>query len=172
MPPEYAGADHHQRQLDGDKHAKLRITPVHFQAAPAQQGKVQAVVTTGDQQENSNNGVDGGTGVVTDAGIVGREAANGDGREAMAYGVEHRHAGPPERQRAGNGQQNINQPQGFSRFGNARAHFVIFQRARHFSPVQLHPPDTEDRQYRYGQHNDPHPAHPLQHLPIEQDGFG
>ncbi|MOA43729.1 hypothetical protein D3C78_1659080 [compost metagenome] len=103
---------------------------------------------------------------------MGRETANSDGRETVADGVKHRHASAPKCQRTGNSQQNVNQPQGFGRFGNAWAHFVIFQRAWHFCAVQLHATDAEDRQYRHCQHNDPHPAHPLQHLPIEQNGFG
>ena len=61
------------------------------------------------------------------------------------------------------------EPQCLRRLGNTRTHLVILQRAGHFRAVELHPPDAEDRQNRYRQHNDPHAAEPLQHLAIKED---
>ncbi len=100
-----------------------------------------------------------------------REAANSDSRKAMADGIKGIHSSKPQRQRTGDGQQDINQPQGFRRFRNSRAHFVIFQRAGHFCAIELHPTHAEDRQYRNRQHDDPHTAKPLQHLAIKEDGM-
>ena len=132
---------------------------------------MQAVVTAGDQQEDRNNRVNRRTVKVADAGVMRGEAANSDGRKAVTDGVKRRHPGKPQRQRAGDGQQNVDEPQRFCRFGNSRAHFVILQRPGHLRPVQLHPTDAEYRQDRDRQHNDPHPAKPLQHLAIEKDGM-
>ena len=107
MSPEHQRAHHHQRQLDEDEHAEFRIAPVYLQTAAAEQSEVQAVVTAGNQQEHGDDGVDGRTGVITDTGVVGRKAADGDGRETVADGIEHRHSCSPERQRTGYGQQHI-----------------------------------------------------------------
>ena len=63
----------------------------------------------------------------------------------------------------------ITLPQCLCRLGDARAHLVIFQRAGHFRAVELHSPDAEDRQNGHRQHNDPHAAEPLQHLPVKKD---
>ncbi|MNE92037.1 hypothetical protein D3C80_1897180 [compost metagenome] len=78
MDPENHRTDDHQRELHADKHTEFRVTPVHLEISPAQHRKVQTIVTTGDQQENRHNGIDGSAVEIPDAGVVRREAADGD----------------------------------------------------------------------------------------------
>ncbi|MNP40130.1 hypothetical protein D3C76_1337420 [compost metagenome] len=65
---------------------------------------MQAVVTPGDQQEDSNNGVDGRAVEVADASVVSREPANRNRRKAVSNRIESRHPGKPQGQRTGDGQ--------------------------------------------------------------------
>ncbi|MNH42110.1 hypothetical protein D3C79_1037450 [compost metagenome] len=62
---------------------------------------MQAIVTAGDQQEDSDNGVDRWAVEIANTGIMGREAANRDGGKAVAYCIKGWHPGEPQRQRTG-----------------------------------------------------------------------
>lgn len=74
-----------------------------------------------------------------------REAANSDSRKAMeADGIKGIHSSNHNASATGDGQQDINQPQGFRRFRNSRAHFVMSLRGSGIYAIELRIPPTSD----------------------------
>ena len=133
---------------------------------------MQAEVHPGNQQEHHDNQVDHRAVEMAHAGVVGREAADSDGRKGMTDGIKQIHARQPQQQGAGYGQQQVDVPQGFGRFGNPGRHLVVFHRPGYFGTKQLHAADAKNGQNCHRQHYDAHAAQPLQHLAIEQDRLG
>ena len=165
---QHGKADDEQRQNHQHVGAALRVLPVVFQRAKAPGQKVQRKVDARDQHEQDADCFDQRTVVVADTGVVGREAANGDGREAVADGVEQIHAGGPVGQGTGDGQAGVDVPEHLGGFGDPRGELVFLQRARHLGAVQLHAAHAQHRQNGHRQYDDPHAAKPLQLLAVIQ----
>ena len=138
--------------------------------AALQGQKVQRELGARNQHEDDADQLNGGAVEVADAGVVGREAAEGDGREAVADGVEQAHAGQPVGGGAGDGEAEVDVPQGLGGFGDARRQLGVLDRAGDFGAVQQHAADAEHGQHRHRQYDDAHAAQPLQELAIEQHG--
>ena len=155
---------------DDQVHLPFRVFRVGRAVAALQGQKVQRELGAGNQHEDDADQLDGGAVEVADAGVVGRKAAEGDGGEAVADGVEQAHAGQPVGGGAGDGEAEIDVPQGLGRFGDARRQLGILDRAGNFGAVQQHAADAEHGQHRHRQHDDAHAAQPLQELAIEQHG--
>ena len=134
--------------------------------------KVQSEIHPCDQQEDHRDEVDGRAVEVAHAGIVGRESTDRHGGEGVADGIEQRHSCGPECQGTDSGDEQIDVPERLGRLGNARGHLVVLDWPRDLGTVELHAPDTEQRQYGDRQHDDPHASQPLQQLAIEQERLG
>src|SRR5690606_14751901 len=163
-------ADYTQPEQEQQIGAAFRVLPVTAHRTEAPGGEMQGKVDPGEDHEQQADQLDRRAVVIADAGVMAGEAANGHGGETVADGSEQRHDGQPVGDRAGQGQATIDEPQYLGGFGDARGELVFLQRARHFRPVQLHAADAQQRQYRHGQHDDPHAAEPLQLLTVEQQG--
>ena len=120
--------------------------------------------------KNHGDGLDQGVIEITEARIMGREAAYGDGREAVGDGIEGGHSREPVGARAENRQAQIDVPEGFRGLGNSRRQFIVFHGARRFGPVQLHPTYAQHRQNGHRQHDDSHSTKPLKLLAVKEDG--
>ncbi len=131
--------------------------------------EVQRKIDRRQKHEHHRDHVDQRAVEITHAGVVGREAADRDGRKGVADRIEHAHAGQPVGQAAGNGQAQIDVPQRLGRLGDARRQLAVLHRAGRLGPVQLHATDAEHRQYRDRQHDDAHAAEPLQLLTVVED---
>ena len=129
---------------------------------------MQRKVDARDQHEQDADRLNQRTVVIADTGVVGREAANGNGREAVADSVEQIHAGGPVGQRAGDGQAGVDVPEHLGGFGDTWGELIFLQRARHLGAVQLHAAHAQHRQNGYRQYDDPHAAKPLQLLAVIQ----
>ena len=90
----------------------------------------------------------------------------------MADRVKGVHAGGVIGHRTGQGQRGIDTEQNRSGGHDARRQASVFHGAWGFSAIQLHPADTQERQHRHGQYDDPDAPHPLQQLTIKQQRFG
>ena len=111
-----------------------------------------------------------GTVEVADAGVVGGEAAQRDGREAVADGVEHAHAGQPVGGGARDGEREVDVPQGLGGLGDARRQLGVLDRTGDLGAVEQHAADPEHGQHGDGEDDDAHAAQPLQQLAVEQHG--
>src|SRR5690606_11845191 len=150
--------------------AAFRVLPVTAYGTEAPGGEMQGKGDTGQDHEQHADQLDRRAVVIADAGVMGGEAANGHGGKTVADGIEQRHASQPVGARAGQGQATVDEPQYLGGLGDAWGELVFLQRTRHLRPVQLHAADAQQRQYRYGQHDDPHATEPLQLLAVEQQG--
>ena len=148
-------------QEQADKKAKLRITKVGEQGAAAPHCKMQGKVEPANQNEQGGGPVDQWVVPVGHGGIVGGKAAGGHGAEAVTNGVEHAHAESPVQQGTGNGNKQVDKPQGFGRFGDAWGEFGVFHGAGDFSFVELHATDAEHGQNGHGQYYYTHATQPL-----------
>ncbi|MNH10031.1 hypothetical protein D3C79_694960 [compost metagenome] len=167
-------ADQHQYPLNGQKHLQFRIAQITAQPdrLVGEHHEVQGKVDAGQQQEQHRDQVDGRAVEEADAGIVGREAPHRQGGEGVTDGIEQGHAGHPVGQGAERRQQQIDEPERLGRLGDARGDLVVLDRPRDLGTVELHAPDTEQRQDGDRQHYDPHAPQPLQQLAIEEEGLG
>ena len=148
----------------------LRVFRVGRPVAVLQGQKVQGKLRARNQHERHADQLDCGAVEVADAGIVGREAAERNGRETVADGVEQAHAGQPVGGAAGDSEPEIDVPQGLGGFGDARRQLGVLDGTGDFSAVQQHATDTQHGQHGYRQHDDAHAAQPLQELAVEQHG--
>ena len=92
---------------------------------------------------------------------MGGKAAGGHGAEAVTNGVEHAHAESPVKQGAGNGNKQVDEPQGLGGFRNAWGELCVFHGAGDFSLVELHAADAEHGQNGHGQYHYAHATQPL-----------
>ncbi len=124
------------------------------------------------QHEDDGDELDQRAVEIGETGIMGREAAGGDGGEGMADGVEETHPGEPERQCAGAGQADIEHPQRTCRLRDPGRGFLVLGDPGGLRPIQLHPADAHERQDRDGEDDDAHSPEPLDLLAMIEDGRG
>ena len=82
---------------------------------------------------------------ISETGIVGGEAADGDGRKAVTYGIKEIHARQPVADDTEHGQTKIDIPERLGRLGDTRCQFAIFHRSRRLGTIELHTANTEHR---------------------------
>ncbi len=88
----------------------------------------------------------------------------------MADGVEEAHTSGPEGQGAPGGQDEIDQPEGAGRLGDARRQFFVLGDPRGLRPVELHAADAQHGQYGDGQDHDTHATEEVELLAMVEDG--
>ena len=93
--------------------------------------------------------------------IAGKTAQTGDGK-SVNQRIPPIHTGFIQRQTAGDGQQNIGNPQPLGGFGNARGEAGFFHRRGHFHLEELAATNAQQRQNGNDQHDDAHAANPVQ----------
>ncbi|MNC85276.1 hypothetical protein D3C83_08670 [compost metagenome] len=91
-----------------------------------------------------------------------RESTQRQGREAVNHRVEPGHAGGVITQKAGERQDGVDRPQPLRGFGQARGELPLLHRPRDFRLGDLPAADTQHGKDRDHQHDDAHPAQPLQ----------
>jgi len=95
------------------------------------------------QHENDQYEFDGSGIEMTDAGVVGRKAAEGDHRKGMTDGIEPIHADRFQCERGDNRQTSIGEPQRLGRFRDSGSELFVFHRTRCFGAIQGHATDAE-----------------------------
>ena len=162
------GGGGHQGQVK----AEFAVMPIARQVAPVPGQEVQGEIDSGDEHEDHGDQFDGIAVEIADAGVVGREAADGYGGEGMPDGVKGGHARQPIGQGAGDGQPEVDIPQGLGGLGDARGELVVLDRPGGLGPVELHAADAEHGQDGHRQDDDAHAPQPLQLLAVVEDGGG
>ncbi len=171
------GALEVQEQCDTDaaasEHAQdrlgLGIAKIRHHSALAPREKMRGEVQGRQNGETGQHQLDGQRIEMSDAGVIGREAAERERGKSVAHGIEPVHAGEPQAQDANRGQPGIHRPQQFGGLADARRELAVLHRARHFGAVNLHAADAEHGQDRHRQHDDAHAAQPAQEMAPQID---
>jgi hypothetical protein len=131
---------------------------------------MQREVHPAQQHEHDRDRFDHRAVEVADTGVVGRKAADGDGRERMRDGVEDLHPRRPVGRCAGHRQTDVDKPEIACRLRNAGSQLGILHGTGHLGSEELHAADTEQREDGHGQYDDAHATKPLQLLAIPEQG--
>ena len=149
-------------QDKAEKELEFAVVPIGAEVEAAHGGEVHAEIHRRYEHEYYGDPIDGGVvAEMRQAGVVGREATDGYGAEAVGDGVEAAHAGEPVSEGAEYGEADVNAPQGFGGLRDPRGYFASAG-AGDFAVVKLHSADAKVGQYRDREHDDAHAADPLQ----------
>src|SRR5688500_17708624 len=106
---------------------------------------------------------------MAEARVVRREAAERQRRKRVHHRVEAAHAAEPVTKRARRRDADVHEPQRLRRILDARGEPALLEWPRRLRIEDLAAADAEQRQYRDGEHDEPHAAEPLQKTAPEID---
>ena len=164
------GDDEGPTQEDEAVGADLRVPDEGPEGTTLQGQVVDGEVDPAGEHEEDPDAVDQGTIPIAKAGVVGGEASGTNRRVGMANGVEEAHARYPEGQGAGDGQSQVDQPQGAYRVGDARGHLFVLGDAGALRPVELHPAHAQQGQHGDRQDDDADATQEVELLAVIQNG--
>ncbi|OPZ64377.1 MAG: hypothetical protein BWY83_03204 [bacterium ADurb.Bin478] len=132
---------------------------------------VQTEVGAGQEHEKDNDPLDVQAVIMGYAGIFSRETAGGHGAKGVAQGIEKRHAAQHQQAGFNGGEEQIDAPEDFGCFRDARAQ-AVFGGAGHFRLIELHAADAEQRQDGQREDHNAHAAEPMSHAAPEEQAMG
>ena len=158
---EVEGQQRHADQQGGDVGGNLGISAIDARLAAQDRDVVGGVVHAGQEGEEGHHHLDMQAVVEGQRGIVVGKAAQTRHREGVNHRIPAAHAGQPETDAAGHGEQEIRQPQPLGGFRDARRQARLLHRRRHLGLVDLATADAEQRQDGDHQHDHAHAADPV-----------